>query len=152
MIDIGSISAVMSGLNAAGNMVQSFLKLKSEIEIQAKVIEFQSVINAAQMSTAKAQSEYFLMAEKVRELEEQLRTIKAWEAEKQRYELKAPHAGCMVYALKKSVSNGEIAHYICANCYQHGKRSILQDAKDKELWHTRFRSASPAKYAEEISP
>ncbi len=51
--------------------------------------------------------------------------MKAWETEKQRYQMVEPWGGCVAYALKETMANGEPAHLICTNCYQDGRKSIL---------------------------
>lgn len=117
---------INGGLKAAGDLAKAFLQLKSDAERQAKVIELQSIILAAQSNAIAAQSDQFAMLEEVRALKEEIAQVKAWETEKQRYQMVSPFSGATVYALKEAMSNGEPPHYICANCYQNGKRSILQ--------------------------
>lgn len=125
-MDMASISAAVSSLKTASEIAKAFLQLKSDAERNAKVIELQSVILSAQSNAIAAQSDQFAMLEEVRALKEEIANVKAWETEKQRYQLVNPYFGSTVYALKKSMSNGEPPHYICASCYQSGKKSILQ--------------------------
>jgi hypothetical protein len=66
------------------------------------------------------------MIQRIRDLEEEVRRVKAWEETKQRYELNQPTAGTFVYALKVQGRSAEPAHWICTNCYENGRRSILQ--------------------------
>ena len=131
MVDMGSIAAALGGLKTAGEIAKALLQMKSDAERQAKVIELQSVILAAQSSAISAQSDQFAMLEEVRKAKEELAKVKAWETEKQRYRLAQPFSGCMVYALQKSMSDGEPPHYICAACYQQGRRSILQGVEGR---------------------
>ena len=163
-MDMGSIAAAVGGLKSAGDIAKALLQMKSDAERQAKVIELQSVILAAQSSAIAAQSDQFSMLEEVRKLKEEIAKVKAWEAQKQRYQLATPYTGAAVYALTKAMSNGEPPHYICASCYEDGKRSILQIARDKEGWtafacpicksqaRTGYRGAAQPQYAEEIKP
>jgi rubrerythrin len=132
MVDMGSIAAALGGLKTAGEIAKALLQLKSDAERQAKVIELQSVILAAQSSAIAAQSDQFAMLEEVRALEKEIARVKAWEAQKRRYKLHAPWGGAAVYALKKSMSDGEPAHWICTHCYEDGRRSILQFGYRKE--------------------
>ena len=164
MVDMGSIAAALGGLKTAGEIAKSLLQLKSETERQAKVIELQSVILAAQSSAIAAQSDQYAMLEEMRRLREENNQVKAWEKQKDRYQMVTPFTGVTVYALKKSVSDGEPPHYICANCYQRGKRSILQNGKNSVGWtilvcpspdckseaRTEYRGPVPASYAEDI--
>ncbi|HXY21957.1 MAG TPA: hypothetical protein VEI29_04690, partial [Burkholderiaceae bacterium] len=133
-MDLSLIQGTITGLKFAGDLAKSLLELKTMAEVQGKVIELQSAILSAQSSALSANADQAAMIEEIRALKEEIARVKAWETEKQRYELKSPFPGSAVYALKKSMSRGEPAHYICANCYEQGKRSILQNARDKEAW------------------
>lgn len=125
MADMGLIQAAVSGLNTAGQIAKGFLQLHNLSEVQGKVIELQSVIMGAQGSALAAQSEQSALIERIRELEQELVRVKAWEAQKQRYKLLAPWRGAVVYGLKESMAAGEQAHWICTHCYEDGRRSIL---------------------------
>ncbi|MEF8708269.1 MAG: hypothetical protein V5B38_05035 [Candidatus Accumulibacter propinquus] len=120
------IQGTISGLRFASDIAKSFLELKSISDVQGKVIELQSAILSAQSSALASHSEQASMVEEIRTLKEEIARVKAWETQKNRYALKRPWDGATVYALKESMSNGEPAHWICAHCYENGKRSILQ--------------------------
>lgn len=161
MVDMALIQGAITGLKTAGDIAKGFLELKSISDVQGKVIELQSAILSAQSSALAAQGEQSSLVQRIRDLEEEITNVKAWETQKQRYKLASPFDGSMTYALQKSMSDGEPPHYICTNCYQAGKRSILQNRRtphftvftcpickaDAPTQHTG--SASP-KYAEEL--
>lgn len=48
-----------------------------------------------------------------------------WESELKRYALHEAAQGLVVYGLKQSVSNGDPPHYLCANCFNDGKKTVL---------------------------
>lgn len=83
------------------------------------IIELQEKILAAR----EAQS---ALLERVSELEKEMANFKTWEAEKQKYEMKVLTPGSIVYALKAQIQGAEPPHYICAHCYEEGKKSLLQ--------------------------
>lgn len=165
MVDLGSIAAAANSLRIAAELTKGFLKLQSMAEVQAKVIELQSAILSAQSSALEANTEQAAMLQRIHDLEKEVAQVKAWETEKQRYQMVSPYGGMTVYAVKKSMSNGEPPHYICANCYHNGKHSILQNGQDKNGWTllvcqnpackaqapTGYRGNDPRKYAEEIA-
>lgn len=126
MVDLTLIQGAVSSLKTAGDIAKGFLQLKSLAELQGRVIELQSAILSAQTNALAAQSDQFAMLEEMRALKAEIAQVKAWEAYKQRYQLVSPFQGTAVYALRKSMSDGEPPHYICTNCYENGKRSILQ--------------------------
>src|SRR5262249_40930367 len=53
--------------------------------------------------------------------------MKAWDTEKQKYELKevSPHA--FAYVKRPGVETTEPVHWLCATCFEHSRRSILQN-------------------------
>lgn len=129
-MDITLIQSTISGLKTASDIAKSFLELKSVSDIQGKVIDLQSSILSAQSSALAANSDQSAMAEEIRALKKEIADVKAWEAEKQRYELKALESGVFAYSLKQVSSGGEPPHWLCANCYTKGIKSILQNVGD----------------------
>jgi aspartate oxidase len=124
--------AVLS-LKTASDIAKGFLHLQSLAENQGKVIELNEAILSAQSSALTAQSEHFTMVQRVRDLEEEIARIKAWEEEKKRYQMVNPWQGStfLVYALKESRKESEPPHWICTKCYDDGRRTILQPHLDK---------------------
>ncbi len=68
------------------------------------------------------------MIKEKRELEQQLVSFQDWEAEKERYELRAIDGDSFVYMPKVGTDNGEPAHWLCANCFVKKQKSFLQKA------------------------
>lgn len=126
MVDMAMISGTMSALKTAGDIAKLIIASHDSNVIQEKAIELQAQIFTAQQNALTAQSDQFTLLQRIRELEEQIANLKAWDAEKQRYELKRLPSGALVYTLKAEISGTEPAHEICAACYQHGRKSFLQ--------------------------
>jgi len=105
------------------------LSLNRSRDVQGKVIELQSIILSAQSSALAAKSEQSAMIQRISDLEKEIARVKAWEETKQRYELHQPVRGTFVYALKDQSDATEPPHWICAHCYEDGRRSILQFQK-----------------------
>ena len=95
-------------------------------EVNAKAIELQSAILGLHSDAFAAQAQHSAMLERIRDLEEEVRRAKAWEETKQRYALQQPFPGTFAYVLETQSQSLEPMHSICANCYELGKRSILQ--------------------------
>lgn len=70
-----------------------------------------------QESILSAQAAQATLIEMVRELETKMARMEAWDADKQRYELKDLRRGFFVYIPKEGMENGEPPHAICTNCY-----------------------------------
>lgn len=127
MVDIGTIASAVGSLNAAAQIAKGMLSLHDMQAVQGKVIELQGVILAAQSSALAAQSDQLSLLEEIRGLKAKMAELETWNAEKQRYKLERLPPGCFVYALKPNMANGEPIHRLCAKCFQHEKKAILQE-------------------------
>jgi hypothetical protein len=139
MVDISSIQAAIGGLQAAGNIAKAAIDLRDANLLQNKVIELNRIIIAAQSSAIDAKAEQFDLLERIRSLEAELRGVKEWDAEKQRYKLTSFVPGAVAYVLKRSEANGEPGHALCANCYQKGFKSMLQSNGSGALYEHAYR-------------
>ena len=158
-MDMTLIQGTISGLKLAGDIAKGILELKSLSDVQGKVIELQSAILSAQSSALSANADQAAMVEEIRALKKEIADVKAWEGQKQRYNLTSQAAGSLVYALKESMKESEPPHWICTKFYEDGRKSILnphQDAKGfcqyvcpvcKSQVPNGFRSPSQAEYA-----
>lgn len=133
MVDIPSISAAIMGLRTAAEIARAMKSLHDLADVQSKVIDLQSAILDAQTSALAAQSDQFTMMQRLRELEEEVRQVRAWEETKQRYKLITPWPGCHVYALKAVHMNNDPPHWICPQCYEDGKKSLLLNSVSEFL-------------------
>lgn len=130
MPDLASIGLALTSLKTAGEIAKTFIGLKNTADIQAKVIELQSVILAAQSSALDAQASQRTLLDNVRELEEEMARLKAWDTEKQRYELQQRSSlspGVLAYRVKEAERRGEPDHWLCANCFEDAHKSVLQE-------------------------
>jgi hypothetical protein len=162
-MDMGSITAAVGSLKAAGDIAKGLISLKTTTEVQTKAIELNEKIIDAQHQIFAANAAQSNLLERIRDLESQLARLHDWDSQKQRYKLAAPFVGCMVYALQKSMSDGETAHYLCTACFQKGQPSILQ-AKEagsmrnsyyccpvcKSEASSQYRNVTPPGYFEDI--
>lgn len=95
-----------------------------------RIIELQGVILTAQSSALATQSDQFTLLERIRELEQQMADSETWKAEKQKYELREFAPGIYALSLKETERGGEPAHRLCARCFEHRKKSILQKERE----------------------
>jgi hypothetical protein len=125
-MDISSISAALTSLNAAKDIAKALLELKSLGEVQSKVIDLQNQILAAQGSALEAQGEQFEVKKKLTELEQEIARLRAWEKERARYTLIELSPGVFVQSVKDDARENEPKHWLCCNCFNEGEKSILQ--------------------------
>src|SRR4051794_6216029 len=122
MVEITAIASVLSSLKAAKDIAEAMITLRDSAAFQSKVIEFQSKILDAQSSAFSANEERTTLVETVRQLEKQIADLKAWDREKERYELKEFASHAMAYEVKESMRGTEPVHQICTTCYEHAKK------------------------------
>lgn len=164
-MDMTLIQGTISGLKAAADLAKGILDVKTMAEVQGKVIELQSAILHAQSSALSANADQAQMAEEIRHLKAELLKARGWEVERQRYVLYAIRGGGVLYAVKfDQAQPGEPAHYLCTNCYEQGRKSIVSATPDKDGWNgwncpvcksrvpTGYRGGSQAKFAGQPEP
>ena len=126
MVDLKSIQGAISNLEAANELANTSMGLRDVAILHAKTIALRKVILRAQSSALRAQSEQSTLLERVRELEQKVAEVEAWTVEKQKYQLTEINPGQFAYTLKEHVASTEPPHMLCANCYNHNEKSILQ--------------------------
>lgn len=120
------ISAGLSSLKAAKDIVQGLNAAKNEAAINGIKIDLQGLILEAQQGLFAAQEAQSAGTKRIAELEQEIVRLKDWSAQKQRYELADSGRGSLAYKLKEGVEPPEPAHWICPNCYDEGKKSLLK--------------------------
>jgi hypothetical protein len=116
------VAEVFAGIGAFETLfdtARSLRDMNDAVVRSAAVIELQE-----QILSARAQQ--IELIERVRELEREVAQFKTWETEKQRYKLKDFGQHTFAYELKPETANDEPEHLICPQCYQIGRKSILQ--------------------------
>lgn len=111
----------ISAFKAAMDITKGLKDIDDRTRLNEAVIELQEKILGAQAAQA-------LLIQQVSELEKEVAGLKAWDTDKQRYELKDLGRGFFAFIPKQGVENGEPPHAICANCYQKGFKSFLQSS------------------------
>jgi hypothetical protein len=135
MVDVSAIAGTVSALKGVIDISKVMIGLHDAQAIQAKVIELNSKILEAQTSAFAAQDERSTLIERISELEKELAKLKAWDTEKEKYELKNVGRGASTYVRKQDAQPSEEPHWLCANCYAKGKKSFLQYNRSQQRDH-----------------
>jgi hypothetical protein len=127
-----TFQSVALGFAAAAKGLKALKDLVSG-DARAQVAALYDVILASQASAMEAHLKQTAMIDRIRELEEEIARMKAWDKQKERYKLARPWPGAafVLYVLKESCKESEEAHWICTKCYDDGRRTILQPRDDK---------------------
>jgi hypothetical protein len=117
-------AAYASG-EAAVNIVQGILSLKSETAKNQAIIDIQRHVAETQRALIAAEQDNLARLKEVDALETKIGEMENWTAQKQNYELDDTGTGGLAYRLKDGVQPPEKSHWICPQCYEDGKRSIM---------------------------
>ena len=95
------------------------------LEIVQMAIELQQLVTSLQLDLRTLQFNH-------RDLEEKIRHYEQFDVEKDQYSLHQFATGAVVYRPKQpatKVDGDSFYYYLCANCYEQSKKSILQPAE-----------------------
>lgn len=123
--------AALQGARSASQLVQDLLKLRTDAEVQTKVVELNGILLNLQGELNNAQAEYGALMGRVHELEEQIAQFEHWEEEQQRYQLHEFPTGAIAYIIKEEEKGDDPIQYLCSNCYHRRVKSFLQPNYDK---------------------
>lgn len=121
-IQVG-FQAIQGGLNIA----QGIQSLKTETAVNQAVIDIQRSLLDAQKGLNEAEARHSSDLARIDELEQETMRLKDWSTERERYELIGIRGGAFAYMPKAGMENGEPAHWLCTNCFEHGQKSIMQN-------------------------
>ncbi len=120
------ISAGLTSLKAAKDIVQGLNVAKTEAAINGVKIELQGLILEAQQGLFAAQEAQSSDARRIADLEQEIVRLKDWSSERQRYQLTQIDIASFAYMHKPGMEDGEPPHWLCTQCFDQGHRSILQ--------------------------
>ena len=126
MSEVIAVGGAISAIKAVFELSKDLVGVRDAAVMQSKVIELQTQILAAQSEAMAVQSDHAALLQAVTELRTEIAGLKAWEAEKHRYELIRLPAETFAYRLRAEFCGDEPSHLICAACFQNGVKAILQ--------------------------
>ena len=102
------------------------MELKEFASYKSELSDLTNAVIAAQNMTLESQAKAAALIAEKSELEKEVVSLKAWEREAQRYELKEVASGMFAHAIKEALRGSEPFHQICSHCYQDNIKSIFQ--------------------------
>jgi Zn finger protein HypA/HybF involved in hydrogenase expression len=143
--------AGLSAIKPAFDMTKALKDINDAAIRNAAVIELQEkLLSAREAQTA--------LLERVSQLEKEVAGFEKWDAEKVKYDLQPVYADTFAYARKPDAGSSEPPHFICANCYEHRKKTILQRADAAHVFcpecktKIRYESDEARRFQRPISP
>jgi hypothetical protein len=108
------------------SLAKEALDLHDAIKRRAALTDIQMQVLALQRDGIEANSVHAAKIAEVSALKEEVTGLKAWGADKERYEMQRVEPGVILYSLRPARADGEPIHQLCANCYDRGDKSKLQ--------------------------
>ena len=120
------IAAVAAAVGIAKNLKDLTSSLGGSVppEVRDQILALFDRVVDIQTEVVTALDRNIKLTDRCRELEDQLKRVENWEAEKARYALQRVGSGGTAYRLKPSES--ETDHFLCPNCFEDQKKSYLQ--------------------------
>jgi hypothetical protein len=122
------IATAVNNVNALLNIAKAMIGLRDAEMFRARVIEFEGMILDSLTKAVQATEAQAAQLDEIRSLKAEVANLKAWDAEKPRYELKSIGSGSVAYILKPSARGSEPPHWLCPNCFTQGKKSFFQSS------------------------
>lgn len=124
-----AVDAIVTLIQAAPALAKLAANLSATTDAAKRneqLLEFQRALIGLNSMMASVQQENSALRQQREDALAAIKRFENWEGTKQRYGLASPHEGCVVYALRKALSSGEPAHYLCAACFTKQRLSPLQ--------------------------
>src|SRR5215470_2881638 len=129
MDDISAFAGLITSLRSAVEITKAKMDGGDANTLHTKILDLTKEIMSAQSCALVAQSAQLELLQRKRGLEDELAKLKAWNMEKYRYELQNVGSGAVAYVPKQSMRGTEPLHWICANCFQIGKKRFLNESQ-----------------------
>jgi hypothetical protein len=118
---VAEISAAVTSLNATMQIAKAMVGLRDAEAFRSKSIEMQQTILDALGNGIAAREAYSAQLDEIRTLKAEVADLKAWNTEKQNYELKKAGDAAVAYMLKPEARGTKPPHWLCPNCFENGK-------------------------------
>ena len=123
MIDV---QAGLIAISSARDFASYIIGKKIDAAVTEKAVELMGHIISLQGLIFSLRDHNSLILEEKKNLENKLMQMEKWDATAAQYHLKEVVPGLFVYSYKGKVDESTPAHWICPNCYELKKKSILQ--------------------------
>ena len=123
---VGEVFAGIGAFKTMFDMAKALKDINDATIRNGAIIELQEKILAAR-------DEQTALLERISGLEKEVAVLKAWDADKERYQLTEVCPGVYAYTPKAGMERGEPFHMLCANCYGHREKSLLQATQELRM-------------------
>jgi cell division protein FtsB len=132
-MNIPEITSLISAIKSAAEISRFILDKTKDIQVRSKIIDLQNIISDLQGKIFTLQSLILSLQKENMELEYQIKDLKKqiieneqWDETQRRYKLISLGSGSQAYRYQPEEGSDTPIHYLCANCFNSRKKSILQ--------------------------
>lgn len=123
---LAEIASGVTSLKATFDLAKAMVGVRDAATFQAKSIELQELILGALEKAIAAREAQATQSDEMRALEAEMARLKAWDAEKENYELKPTGFGAVAYMLKPEARGAKPPHWLCPTCFAKGEVGFFQ--------------------------
>lgn len=120
------LMSTLSAISSAKEFAALIIGRKIDSAVTEKAIELQNAIIGLQSAILEMQAENQRLMVENHGLQQSLEQKINWDAEKARHQLKEVAKGVFVYELKDEFKLTNLSPWLCANCFDSQRKSILQ--------------------------
>jgi len=120
------IKSAVDSVKVISNILNASKDLRNFNELAAVVSEVNAKLLTATAVALDSQEKQTALAERIRQLEEELMQCKNWEDESKNYALQQVGTGVFAYVYKPVVQTSQPRHWACTKCFENRQRSTLQ--------------------------
>lgn len=128
---VATAAAVLSSVQTVYDLAKAANGLKTNTEIRLAISKMLDELIILKQAAVASLDEEATCKQRVRELQEEIRTLKERGGELEKYERKRFFPGSFVYVPRANLRTGEQPHYACARCYEERQQIISLQPTDQ---------------------
>lgn len=123
---VSEINAAIQSVKVLSDLLRAAHSLSNYNEFVTAIYEVSAKLMAVTSVALASQEKQATLTNRIGELEKEIVELKNWDRERERYQLATVTRGIFAYRVKPGMESDEPPHELCANCFDQGKKSILQ--------------------------
>lgn len=123
---LAEIQAAIASTKALADIISASKDLRNFNELAGAVFEVNAKLLGVTNVALSAQEKQTELAKRVEYLEKKLAELEQWGAYARNYELREVVPGVFVYVYFPVDGGKQPRHWVCANCHNQHKKSLLQ--------------------------
>ncbi|TVL96656.1 MAG: hypothetical protein CV087_23470 [Candidatus Brocadia sp. WS118] len=123
------VTTAFTSLKTATEILKAIMALNKNAAINEKIIDLQQIILSLQASASDFHTKYQELVKAKDDIEKKLMDYQNWEVIKSQYKLVQMTSGVFIYVPNENHPSPKPNHYLCTNCYEKMRKSLLQIKK-----------------------